>query len=118
MDPRIQRLLAAMEENPSGRLTLKAMAEFAGLSSSRLRHKFKSEVGMTPTVYLQVLRLRIAKELLRDRLLSVKEVRAAVGIESASYFTHKFKRTYGITPSKSRELLDARSASLVDGAER
>jgi transcriptional regulator GlxA family with amidase domain len=91
-----------MEENPRENLSLSTMANAVGLSSSRLRHKFKAEIGITPTLYLQRLRLQRAKELLKRHDLSVKEVRAAVGIRSDSYFSHQFKRAYGISPSKSR----------------
>ena len=82
------------------------MARVAGLSSSRLRHKFKAEVGVTPTVYLQALRLRKAKELLSTNNVTVKEARAAVGISSDSYFTHQFKRTFGNPPSHFRQLIE------------
>lgn len=102
MDPRIQRVISFMEENPDRGLSLAGLARFAGLSSSRLRHKFKAEVGVTPTVYLQTLRLNKARELLTTNFLTVKEVKAAVGISSDSYFTHQFKRAFGIPPSHSR----------------
>jgi AraC-like DNA-binding protein len=109
-----------MEENPHRPLSLAAMARVAGLSSSRLRHKFKSEVGITPTVYLQQLRLRKAKELLTGNNLTVKEARAAVGLTSDSYFTHQFKRTFGNPPSHFRQLIEtsdltAGNAALVQG---
>jgi transcriptional regulator GlxA family with amidase domain len=102
MDPRIQRVILFMEENPDRGLSLAGLARFAGLSSSRLRHKFKAEVGVTPTVYLQTLRLNKARELLTTNFLTVKEVKAAVGISSDSYFTHQFKRAFGMPPSHSR----------------
>lgn len=102
MDPRIQRVITFIEENRGGRLSLAAMAQVAGLSSSRLRHKFKSEIGVTPTAYLQTHRLSLAKELLVSQQLTVKEAKAAVGIESDSYFTHQFKHVFGITPSSLR----------------
>ena len=99
MDVRIQRLISYLEEQPHRTVSLASMARVTGLSSSRLRHKFKAEVGVTPTVYLQSLRLRKAKQLLAANNLTVKEVRAAVGISSDSYFTHQFKRTFGNPPS-------------------
>jgi transcriptional regulator GlxA family with amidase domain len=102
LDPKTQRLLALMEKNPGERLSLSIMADVVGLSPSRVRHKFKAEIGITPTLYLQRLRLQRARELLKHEGLSVKEVRAAVGIESDSYFAHQFKRHYGVPPSKSR----------------
>jgi AraC-like DNA-binding protein len=102
MDPRIQRVLISLEENPDREWSLSGLAQFAGLSASRLRHKFKLEVGVTPTVYLQTLRFEKAKRLLSTDFLTVKEVKAAVGISSDSYFSHQFKRAFGVTPSHTR----------------
>jgi transcriptional regulator GlxA family with amidase domain len=102
MDPRIQRVTTFLESNIHQRLSLVTMARVAGLSPSRFRHKFKAELGVTPTIYLQAVRLKVAKALLENNCLSVKEVRAAVGIQSDSYFTHQFKNTYGQAPSRSR----------------
>jgi AraC-like DNA-binding protein len=101
LDLRIQRVIAFMEERSDRELSLAGMARVARLSPSRLRHKFKSEVGVTPTVYLQTLRMRMARELLTTNHLTVKEVKAAVGISSDSYFTHQFKRAFGMPPSHS-----------------
>lgn len=101
MDPRIQRIVTLIEERPDCALSLNGMARVAGLSASRLRHKFKAEVGVTPTAYLQMLRLHKARELLSNNDLTVKEVKAAVGINSDSYFTHQFKRAFGVPPSRS-----------------
>ena len=99
VDPRIQRVVASIEGDPHQRFSLEIMARTVGLSSSRLRHKFKSEVGITPTVYLQIVRMKVAAELLRKDL-SVKEVRAAIGLESDSYFTHQCQRMFGVPPSR------------------
>jgi transcriptional regulator GlxA family with amidase domain len=102
MDQRIQSVIALMEDNINRRLSLSTLAECAGLSSSRLRHKFKAEIGMTPTTYLQTRRLQMARQLLSGSRLTVKEVRVAIGISSDSLFTYQFKRTYGMPPSRSR----------------
>jgi transcriptional regulator GlxA family with amidase domain len=102
MDTRLQRLIVWMEDNSHQRSSLAIMAQFTGLSSSRLRHKFKLEIGMTPTKYLRMLRLKKARELLEKDHISVKEARAAVGIQSDSYFTHQFERAYGTAPSRSK----------------
>ena len=102
MDPRIQLIIRIMEDEPQQKLSLLTMARLAGLSSSRLRHKFKLEVGTTPSVYLRNVKMRKAAELLRSNKFTVKEVRAAIGLKSDSYFTHECKRTYGIAPSRIR----------------
>ncbi len=100
MDPRIQRLVAFIEGNPHQRLSLEILARSIGLSTSRLRHKFKSEVGITPTAYVQIIRMRVAANLLKTKELSIKEVRAAIGLESDSYFTHQCRRMFGAPPSR------------------
>jgi len=100
VDPRIQRVIAAIDDDPRRTLSLEAMARIAHLSSSRLRHKFKSEVGTTPARYLQNAKMRKAAKLLKDEDLSIKEVRAAIGLESDSYFTHLCKRVFGLPPSR------------------
>ena len=102
MDRRIQSVISLMEDNLNRRLSLTTLAQCAGLSSSRFRHKFKAEIGVTPTAYMQTLRLQMARQLLESNRLRVKEVRVAIGISSDSYFTHQFKRTYGIPPSRSK----------------
>jgi transcriptional regulator GlxA family with amidase domain len=102
LDSRIKRVVSLIEEKPQQELSLAVLAEVAGLSPSRFRHKFKLEVGVTPLVYVQTHRLRLAKDLLTTHQLSVKEVKNAVGISSDSYFTHQFKRAFGIPPSRSR----------------
>ena len=102
LDPRIERVMAIIEANPHQRLSLTIMARVVHLSPSRFRHKFKSEVGITPTVYVQRVRMRVAADLLKNENVSVKEVRAAVGLGSDSYFAHLCKRVYGRPPSQLR----------------
>jgi len=104
MDIRIQRLVAIIKLEPHQRHSLDSMASIAGLSSSRLRHKFKSEIGVTPRTYLHTVRMEMADELLKSSSMSVKEVRVAIGLTSDSYFTREFKRTFGIPPSRIRKL--------------
>ena len=103
LDPRIERVIATIEANPNQELSLTIMARIARLSSSRFRHKFKSEVGTTPIVYVQKVRMRIAAHLLKDENVSVKEVRAAVGLGSDSYFAHLCRRVHGRPPSQLRK---------------
>jgi len=107
LDRRIQRLLATIDRRPHHKLLLADMARLTSLSPSRLRHKFKSEVGVTPTVYLQNARLKLAEKLMKNGNVSIKEVRAAVGFESDSYFNRLCERFYGRSPSEMKNLWTA-----------
>src|SRR5882724_3303410 len=74
------------------------------ISSSHFRHLFKKHVGLSPTHYVKLLRIRAAKKLLRTTFLSVKEVMAAVGENDFSHFVRHYKCECGETPSETRAL--------------
>jgi len=57
---------------------------------------------MTPAQYLKSVRIHQAKELLETTLLSVKEIRARLGINDESHFVRDFKKTYGLPPLQYR----------------
>jgi AraC-like DNA-binding protein len=102
-DPRVQLAAKLLRKNamaPS--LRIKEIAATLHISSSHLRHLFKKELGMAPTHYVKVLRLRKAKKLLENTLLSVKEIMAEVGISDPSHFAREYKQLYGETPSQAR----------------
>ena len=78
------------------------IARSVNLSSSRLQHLFKMHVNMTPAQYLKSVRVSQAKELLETTLLSVKEIRAQLGISDESHFVRDFKKAYGLPPLQYR----------------
>jgi transcriptional regulator GlxA family with amidase domain len=63
---------------------------------------FKIETGLTPSEYLARLRMDKARQLLKTTFLSIKQIMAAVGYNSKSYFAKHFKRHCGVTPSEYR----------------
>lgn len=78
------------------------IARSVNLSASRLQHLFKAHINMTPAQYLKSLRISQAKELLETTPLSVKEIRARLGITDESHFVRDFKKAYGVSPLKYR----------------
>jgi AraC family transcriptional regulator of arabinose operon len=102
MDLRIQAVLAVIETNFCREVSFRALARSVNLSTSRLRHLFKEEVGMTPTQYVKFLRLQRAKQLLETSFLSVKVIMARVGMSNESHFVSDFKKAYGHTPARYR----------------
>ena len=102
MDHRALRVITLMQDDLRRDLTLAHIAQMVNLSTSRLRHLFKNEVGTTPTQYLRALRLQEAKRLLETTPLRVKEVRSAVGFVDDSHFVRDFKRAHGQSPVEYR----------------
>ena len=109
-DPRIQRALDLLQENRVPQSDNVAMA--LNLSSSRFRHLFKEELGISPHHYLTSVRLRRARELLKNSFLRVKEIAALVGVNDVSHFVRDYKMLFGETPTQTRiRAYRARSAA-------
>lgn len=97
-DRRVQVVKILIEDNFHRRLDLSEMAKAVKLSSWRLAHLFKDEVGISPLRYLTLLRLQKARQSLETGFLTVREIAASVGIPNASHFTRSFKAAYGSSP--------------------
>ena len=102
MDRRIEVVISKLESDVSRAWRMAELAQLVNLSSSRLRHLFKTETGKTPTQYLKDLRLRNAELLLRTTFLSVKEIVNRIGLTTGSHFVRDFKNEYGLTPTMYR----------------
>ena len=66
---------------------------------------FKQETGGNFIEYLTEVRLRNARELLKDSQLSIKEICGESGYSDPNYFSRIFKKYEGVTPSEFRERL-------------
>jgi AraC-like DNA-binding protein len=102
-DPRIQQAVNLLRSNAFvAPVRINEIAAKLHLSRSHLAHLFKREVGIAPTHYVRVLRLRKAKNLLETTFLSVKEIMAMVGFADLSHFVRDYKQEFGETPSQTR----------------
>ena len=102
MDLRVQQTINLLSEDLSRPLNLDALAASVNLSPSRLRHLFKSEIGLKPAQYLKRLRIEGARKLLEGSFLRLKEVMPRVGVGDESHFVRDFKKTHGLPPIKYR----------------
>ncbi len=103
MNHRIKDLLSEIENNLSQTLTVQKLAKSLGVSVSHFEHLFKQEVGSSPAKHIKNLRLQKAREFLETTNLSVKEIRAKVGIRNKVHFFRDFKQKFGTTPTEYRK---------------
>jgi AraC family transcriptional regulator, arabinose operon regulatory protein len=94
--------------------TFDDLARRVNLSSSRLRHVFKNEVGQSLRSFAKAQRLARARDLLETTYLSVKEVAAAVDAGDASHFARDFKIAFGLSPANFRKSLHATRSGAAD----
>ena len=95
----VQKVLDLIEDRPYDPPTLGELARLAGLIRSYFSPVFKEVVGMRLQDYLSQARINKAKDLLRDRNLTIKQVAYKVGFRDPDHFSRTFKKKTGMTPT-------------------
>lgn len=106
VDPRIARVVAAIEQDVSRRVTLPGLAALVNLSPSRFALLFHQQVGLSPGRYVRARRLDRARLLLETTTLSVREVMTSVAMTDAGRFARDFRTHYGMRPLEWRAASD------------
>ncbi|MBB3127039.1 AraC-like DNA-binding protein [Paenibacillus rhizosphaerae] len=100
----IRRLVHEMEKNCAHPWTLKEMASYLNVHTDYLSRLFKARMGIGPNRYLQTLRHKQAKQLLRETTLSIEEVASVIGYNDMHYFSRIFRKWEGLSPLQFRKL--------------
>jgi transcriptional regulator GlxA family with amidase domain len=82
--------------------TLSEMATKARLGERTFLRRFQKATGLTPTEYVQHLRVRKARASLEFTSLTINEISWNVGYEDTSSFRKVFQRIMGLTPGDYR----------------
>ncbi len=102
-DTVMQSCITYIEEHIAAELTVAALSEQFGYTTAHFSRKFKQATGLTPMLYITILRLEKARELLRDTTANISEIAAACGFSDANYFTRRFKKHFGVAPGHYRK---------------
>ncbi len=98
--PVVERLLAAVEADPSGRLRESDLAGM-GIDPSSARRAFQRYCGMTFHAYHRARRMGLALTGIREGKNMI-DLQLDHGFESGSGFRDAFARTFGTAPSKAQ----------------
>ena len=80
--------------------TIKDLAKKVGTNELKLKEGFKYIYGNTVFGYLSEYKMNMAKTMLDDSGLRVKEVADRIGYSNASHFITAFKKHFGVTPKQ------------------
>ena len=90
-----------LRDSPEDDVSLKDLADLAGLSRFHLTRLFQRRFGLAPSAYLRLLRLERAKRRLAAGDTPA-DVAAALGFVDQAHLTRRFKAAYGMTPGRYR----------------
>ena len=71
-----------------------------GTNKTTLCQNFKEEYGITILNYIDNLKIKDAKKLLREQKLSITQISEKLGFSSIHYFCRHFKKHTGVSPSE------------------
>ena len=103
MHPVVKAAIALLETNIAEPPTVPDIAARLDVSQRQLERLFRRALGCSPVQFSQLLRLQYARVLLTSTALSIREVSAASGFNSLSYFSQTFAKCFGKKPSEYRQ---------------
>jgi transcriptional regulator GlxA family with amidase domain len=102
-----------MERNYGGSVRMAALAADVGMSTRNFSRRFRAMTSESPHDYLRRVRMEAAKDLLRDRSLSLTEIADQIGYRDPGSFLKAFRTDTGLTPGEFRSQIAAAEAPSV-----
>ncbi len=98
-DDKIQEICRYLNENYKQKIRLSELCFLFGTNKTTLCSKFRSSCGMTLISYVNRLKIKEAKRLLRQGNHNLTEISALLGFSSVHYFSHTFKQYENQAPT-------------------
>ncbi len=102
-DYRLQQAIEYINAYLDQDLKLAELADVAGVSQYYFVRLFKQSMGISPRQYLIRQRVERAKQLLKQRELSIVDIALQCGFANQAHFTKGFRKLTNITPKAYRE---------------
>ncbi len=109
LDPRIKAACDYMAERLTHKFSIEDVAAHCHVSSSRLSHLFKEQMGVGPKAWISDQRLQQARKLLINSAESISAIGARLGYDDPSHFTKHFRSNMGCSPRQFRQSFATRS---------
>lgn len=91
------------DDNLNKQLTIKEVASAVNLSQSQLTRQFKQQLNQTPYNYFLQKKIDMAKLLLSESFLTIKQISERLSFTDEHYFSNVFKKQTGYTPTTWRK---------------
>lgn len=105
-DPRVRKAIAWLRDNTGVDPDMNRLAEHCGLSRAHFFTLFHRCTGVTPNVYMNVLRMEAAIRDLSSTNSTMTDISYDLGFSAPAHFTRFFRQNLGITPSEYRKVVN------------
>ncbi len=100
VDSKIEEILSYINNNYTEKITLNDLCFLFGTNKTTICKSFKEAYGDTIVNYINKLRIKNAKKLIREGDLNLTQLSAKVGFSSIHYFSKTFKAYENQSPSE------------------
>jgi len=90
-------------KNNRGLLPVEKVVQQLGMSQRKLERLFSLQVGMTPAEYSKTIRIKHARDSLKQLTMSYQDIQFNLEYFDQSHFIKQFKSVVGITPGQYRQ---------------
>jgi AraC-like DNA-binding protein len=112
----IRRFMEVLDAKPAGMVYMQEISDAIGVSSRTLRMACQTQLGVSPTQYLLLSRMGLARRALRKadpRVTRVTDVATEFGFLELGRFAVKYRQIFGETPSSTLRSADRPPSGLT-----
>jgi transcriptional regulator GlxA family with amidase domain len=106
-ESRLRRLVTELMEDPTGDLSVPALASRVGMSARSFSRNFRRDAGVAPAQFVELARLARAKALLEASDWPIERIAERAGFGSRDGLQRAFQKHVGITPADYRSRFSA-----------
>lgn len=107
-DPKIMEINKYITENFREKINLAELCFLYGINKTTLCYDFKEAFGETVINYVNILRIKESKKLLREGSYNLTQIASMVGFSSIHYFSRIFKQFENKSPTEYLKTIKAR----------
>jgi len=104
IDWRVGRAISLMRTNPAAPLSIEKLAKSAGLSRAHFFRVFEESTGVTPHVFLNVLKVELAVGAIMEGDETFAVLSDRLGFSAPAHFTRFFRDHCSVAPSEFRQV--------------
>ena len=99
-NPDIIQIIKFIDQNIHTKITLTMLSDHVHLSEEYISYIFKKNIEKTVIEYINEHKMILAKQMIEEGTLSLKEISESLGFEHYGYFSRVFKNQFHIPPSR------------------